>query len=85
MVRQPGTRSMSQRRASQDHLYRLVLSDDGEGAARTIEFEAASPDQAFFLAERQGRGRQAELLEDGRSLGRLQCMAGGGFWILSPP
>ena len=63
--------------------YQLVLSDDGQGLARTIEFEAASPDAALSVAERQCQGREAELFEDHRSLGRLQCAANGGFWILS--
>ena len=65
------------------HLYQLVMSDDGQGPARTIELEAAGPEAALYLAERQCRGRELELLQDDRSLGRLKCVADGGYWILS--
>jgi hypothetical protein len=65
--------------------YQLVLHEDGQGVAQTIEFEASSPDAALFVAERQCRGRQAELFENDRSLGRLQCAAHGGYWILLSP
>ena len=64
--------------------YHLVLADDGEGQAQTIEFEAASPDAALFLAERHCGGREAELFDREHSLGRLRCSNPGGFWILSP-
>ena len=64
--------------------YQLVMSDDGEGEPKTIEFEASSPDAALFVAERQCQGRAAELFENKRSLGRLQCARRGGYWILSP-
>jgi hypothetical protein len=64
--------------------YQLVLAADEEGEARTIEFEATSPDAALYVAQRQCRGREAELFENDRSLGRLQCAKPGGFWILSP-
>jgi hypothetical protein len=65
------------------HTYRLVLADDALGTARTIEFEAACPDSALYLAQQQCRGREAELFEDERSLGRIQCARQGGFWVLS--
>ena len=64
--------------------YQLVLDEDGQGEAQTIEFEASSPDAALFVAERQCHGRAAELFENRRSLGRLQCSRLGGYWILSP-
>lgn len=64
--------------------YRLVLSDDGEGLPRTIEFEASSPDSALYLAQQQCRGRGAELFEGARSLGRIQCVPRAGYWVLSP-
>jgi len=64
--------------------YQLVMADDGEGEAQTIQFEATSADAALFVAERQCRGREAELFENHRSLGRLQCAKPGGYWILSP-
>ena len=66
------------------HTYRLVLADDGAGEPCVIEFEAASADSALFLAQQQCRGRAAGLFEDGRSLGSIQCMEGGGYWVLSP-
>jgi len=64
--------------------YQLVMSEDGRGEAKTIVFEAAGPEAALYVAERQCRGREAELFEDDRSLGRLTCSPGGGYWILSP-
>ena len=67
------------------HTYRLVLGEDGYGSARTIEFEADTPDAALYLAQQQCNGREAELIEDGRSLGRVQCALNGGFWIISSP
>jgi hypothetical protein len=66
-------------------IYQLVMAEDGQGGAQTIEFEASSPDAALFVAERQCQGREAELFENHRSLGRLQCAKNGGFWILSGP
>jgi len=65
--------------------YQLVLDEDGEGQAQTIEFEASGPDAALFVAQRQCQGREAELFENDRSLGRIRCSGNGGFWILSPP
>jgi hypothetical protein len=65
------------------HLYQLVMSDDGQGPARTIELEAVGPEAALYMAERQCKGRELELLQDDRSLGRLKCVAEGGYWILS--
>jgi hypothetical protein len=63
------------------HIYRLVIADDGSGTGQTIEFEA--PYRESALAQQQCRGCEAELFEDDRSLGRVQCMAQGGFWLLS--
>ena len=68
-----------------NHTYQLILSEDGEGLARTIEFEAAGPEAALYMAQQQCRGREAEVIEDGRSLGRVQCVPRGGYWRLSPP
>jgi hypothetical protein len=62
----------------------LVMSKDGQGEAQTIEFEASGPDAALYMAERQCHGREAELFENDRSLGRLRCSGHGGYWILSP-
>ena len=65
--------------------YQLVMDADGQGDAQTIEFEASGADAALYVAERQCRGRAAELFENERSLGRLQCSQIGGYWILSGP
>ena len=35
---------------ARSHLYQLVMSDDGQGPARTIELEAAGPEAALYLA-----------------------------------
>ena len=67
-----------------NHTYQLILTDDGEGLPRTIEFEAAGPEAALYMAQQQCRGREAEVFEDGRSLGRVQCVRQGGYWRLSP-
>ena len=63
--------------------YHLVMDPDGQGEARTIEFEASGADAALYVAERQCRGRTVELFENQRSLGRLKCKQPGGYWILS--
>lgn len=63
--------------------YRLILSDDGRGAARIIEFEGHSVECALYLAQQQCAGREAELFEDDRSLGKVRCHGAGGFWMLS--
>ena len=67
-----------------NHTYQLILNDDGDGMARTIEFEAAGREAALYIAQQQCRGREAEVIEDGRSLGRVQCVPRGGYWRLSP-
>lgn len=64
--------------------YQLVLSDDGRGAARTIAFVASSPEAALYLAQQQCSGREAELFENSRSLGKVKCEK-AGFWVISPP
>lgn len=68
---------------SPNNSYRLVLSDDCLGSARTIEFDAPSAEAALHQAQRQCCGREAELFEDGRSLGRVKCVEHGGYWLLS--
>ena len=65
--------------------YQLILHDDGRGVGHTIEFEASGAEVALYVAQRQCRGREAELVEGGRSLGRLKCADKGGFWVISPP
>lgn len=64
--------------------YRLVLDDDGDGMAHTIEFEASGAEVALILAERHCQGCTAEVFEEGNSLGRLQNVAAGGFWVITP-
>jgi hypothetical protein len=70
-------------RYSPNHCYRLVLQDDDTASARTMEFEAPSAETALYQAQRLCLGREAELFEDGRSLGRLRCAKPGGYWTLS--
>jgi hypothetical protein len=64
--------------------YQLILHDDDRGAGRTIEFEASGAEAALYMAQQHCRGREAELVQDGRSLGRLKCDK-GGYWVISPP
>ena len=64
------------------HTYQLVLGDDGKGAARIIEFEAAGAESALTTAQRMCGGREVEVLQDGRSLGRVKNDSSAGFWIL---
>jgi hypothetical protein len=65
--------------------YQLILHEDGRGAEKTIEFEASGAEAALYVAQHQCRGREAELVQDGRSLGRVKCAPNGGFWVISPP
>jgi hypothetical protein len=64
--------------------YQLILDEEGEGTTRSIDFDALGPDTALSRAEKECRGREGELFEDGRSLGRIKCAAKGGFWVLTP-
>jgi hypothetical protein len=48
-----------------------------------LEFEASGADTALFRAQKHCRGIEAELFENGRSLGRIVCNADSGFWLLS--
>lgn len=64
--------------------YQLVLLKDGRESGHRIEFGAPGPDSALFRAEQECRGREAELFEDGRSLGRIKCASSGGYWVLTP-
>ena len=65
--------------------YQLVLSEDGRGTAGKIQFEATSPESALFFLQQQCGGREAELFENDRSLGRVRCVRNGGYWVISPP
>ena len=71
------------RRSNVQHTYRLVLSDDGRGAARSFEFEGYGAECALHIAQQKCAGREAELLEDDRSLGTVKCDDTSGFWLLS--
>jgi hypothetical protein len=64
--------------------YQLILHDDAGGVGRTIEFQASGAEAALYMAQQHCRGREAELMQDGRSLGRLKCDK-GGYWVISPP
>jgi len=66
------------------HSYRIVVNDDG-GRGQSIEFEGLGAEAALIVAQRACSGRQGELFEDGRSLGRLHLHPEGGYWIISPP
>lgn len=65
------------------HSYALVMGAEGAGVPHTVEFEAAGAEAALFAAQRLCQGREAELFEDGRSLGRLRNDAEAGFWMLT--
>lgn len=75
---------MNRSRPTTTHYYELILLEDGPGGTRRIEFEALGPDSALFRAEKECRGKEAELFEDGRSLGRIKCASNGGYWLLTP-
>jgi hypothetical protein len=75
---------MNRSRPTTTRHYALVLTEDGLESTRRIEFEALGPDSALFRAEKECRGREAELFEDGRSLGRIKCALNGGYWVLTP-
>lgn len=80
---QPSAPGMPIPRYSPHNRYRLVLSDDHFGAAQTIEFEALSAEAALRRARQRCSGGEVERFEDGRSLGRMRCVEGGGYWLLS--
>lgn len=73
---------MNEDAARTRHTYRVVLTDDGRGVSRRIEFEAADPAAALFLLGRHSAGREASLLQDERPLGTLK-LTRGGFWEFS--
>ena len=74
---------MGQTSRNWNQTYQLILHEDGRGVARTIEFEASGAEAALYVAQQQCRGREAELMQEGRSLGRLKCDK-GGHWVISP-
>jgi hypothetical protein len=75
---------MRQLNRNWNQAYQLILHDDAGGAGRTIEFEASGAEAALYVAQQHCRGCEAELMQGGRSLGRLKCDK-GGYWVISPP
>lgn len=61
------------------HSYLLVLTETGKACELGVEFEASGAEAALSLAHRLRQGCDAELYEDGRSLGRLQSPDNDGF------
>lgn len=68
-----------------DNVYRLVMSGDGKREERVIEFTGTGAHAALLLAKRMCDGREAEVFENGRSLGRISTAPGGDFWVIAPP
>lgn len=68
-----------------ENSYRLVVSADRHGALRVIEFHARGRESALLAAERHCAGSKAEVFENGRSLGMLQNVSDGGFWVITQP
>ncbi len=64
--------------------YRLVTADRRD-VPRMIEFEANGPGSALQVAGRHCSGRDMEVFENGRSLGRFRNDVNGGFWVITPP
>jgi hypothetical protein len=67
----------------EQHSYSLLVEDDGTGTGQTFELEGSDPSVAMQFAQRQLPERQIEVLEDGRSLGKMKCTR-EGFWIVRP-
>jgi hypothetical protein len=68
---------------SPNNCYRLVLSDDRFGSAQTMEFDAPSAEAMLHKVQRDCFGREVELFEDGRRLGRVKYAENRGYWLLS--
>jgi hypothetical protein len=60
------------------HTYRLQLTEDGQGEARSIEFDAFGSEIALDMAFKFCGSRPATLFEDGRKLADIQHAK--GFW-----
>ena len=56
--------------------YRLKYAEDGFGVAKEIEFEAPDSAQALYYAQRERRGRTAELWRNGARLCTLRRSPG---------
>lgn len=70
---------------SGDHRYRLVVRAGGEDTDKVIDFSARGPESALYLAQRHCAGREADLYQEGRALGRVRHDLNGGFWVITPP
>ncbi len=64
--------------------YRLKYVDDGFGVAKEIEFDAANSAQALYFAQKETRGRSAELWRDGSRLCTLRRSPGAAdLWEIN--
>jgi hypothetical protein len=59
--------------------FTIAFEGDDPEDNKQIEFVADDPAPAFFILEREGGGKTATLLEDGRPLGVLR-RAPTGYW-----
>lgn len=78
----PVMRPDSQRPSRYGRTYRVVLSDDRRGEGRIIEYDAHGAESVLMIVDRHCKGRLAEVIEDGRSLGRVRNHRNGGFWTV---
>ena len=69
MVQHPGS-----------HIYRLQFTEDDQGQARDIEFEARGADMALEIAHKFCGSKSVTMFEDGRRLADLKFAT--GFWKL---
>lgn len=64
--------------------YRLKYGDDGIGVAKEVEFEANDSAQALYFAQREARGRKAELWRDDSRLCTLRRSPGAAdLWEIN--
>lgn len=71
-------------RNTYSHTYRLKYAEDGFGVAKEIEFEAGDSAQALYFAQRERRGRSAELWLDGARLCTLRRSPGAAdMWEIN--
>lgn len=68
-------------RENHESTYRLDMSADRMGEARTIEFGASGAEAVLIQAERHCRGRVVQLSVGKRQLGSIQ-LTDAGFWVL---
>ena len=65
------------------HTYQMILTDDANGCACKIEFEAPNALRAMIIAQQSFRERAIDLYEDERPLGTLMCDS-DGWWSVAP-